>query len=88
MRALLVLTAVPLIAACTVEPPPTPAPDACGAAALQDLVGQPASALAAMTFAAPTRVLRPGMAVTMDYREDRLNIEINATERVARVFCG
>lgn len=38
--------------------------------------------------AATTRVIRPGQAVTMDFREDRLNIEVDATQRITRVHCG
>ncbi len=69
-------------------PPSLPPPDACGASALQGLLGQPASVLQAMRFAGPVRVIRPGMAVTMDYSPERLNIEIDAEEIIARVTCG
>jgi Peptidase inhibitor I78 family len=50
--------------------------------------------LAAMTFPSPTRIIEPGMAVTMDYSPERLNIwlaegrvmaEVNVIERVT---CG
>lgn len=34
------------------------------------------------------RVIRPGMAVTMDWREDRLNLEVDADNRVLTVRCG
>ncbi|KAA2284115.1 I78 family peptidase inhibitor [Arenimonas fontis] len=34
------------------------------------------------------RVIRPGMAVTMDYREDRLNLEVDEQDRVTRAYCG
>lgn len=34
------------------------------------------------------RVIRPGMAVTMDYREDRLNIEVDDAGRIERLHCG
>jgi hypothetical protein len=82
-----------LLAACTTEappvtPPPLPPEDACGAPGLQSLVGRPASVLETMKFAQPVRIIRPGMAVTMDYRADRLNIEIDARETIIRVTCG
>lgn len=60
----------------------------CGAAALQHLVGQHESVLAAMTFPAPTRIIHPGQAVTMDYLPSRLNIEIGQDGRIIRVRCG
>jgi hypothetical protein len=89
MRTLTILPALALAAACTPEAPPADAgPNECPAASLQTLVGQPESAVAAMTFATPMRLLRPGMAVTMDYRPDRLNIEVDRAGRVVRVFCG
>lgn len=34
------------------------------------------------------RVIRPGMAVTMDYREDRVNLEVDADNRVTSVRCS
>lgn len=88
------LAGAALLAACTesdpgpVVAPPQPDADACGASGLQGLVGQPASVLAAMTFAQPIRVLRPGMAVTMDYSAQRLNIELDDRDVITRVACG
>lgn len=79
-----------LLAACVPETLP-PAPDpvgSCGAAELQGLVGQPATVLETMKFAPPTRILRPGQAVTMDYSESRLNIVIDKAERIESVTCG
>lgn len=81
------------LAGCQMAPalpadPVDPGADACGAAQLQYLVGQPESVLDGMRFDAPVRVIRPGMAVTMDYRPDRLNIEIDARNRIARVHCS
>lgn len=79
------------LAACVQEPLPLPGiedPDACKASELQGLVGQPASALDTMKFSQPLRVLRPGMAVTMDYSAARLNIEVDAAETITRVSCG
>ena len=81
-----------LLMGCRADPPSQPhsaaPPDACGAADLQVLVGQSATVLETMKFAQPVRILRPGMAVTMDYRPDRLNIEIDAQEKIARVHCS
>ena len=83
-----------LLASCMqVLPPdlmPDPEPDsnACGAAELQGLVGQRASVLDTMRFSQPTRIIRPGEAVTMEYGPNRLNIEINEADRIARVSCG
>ena len=71
--------------------PETPTPDptaACGATDLQYLVGQSADRLEIMKFRRGTRIIRPGMAVTMDYSPDRLNIEIDAHEIIIRITCG
>ncbi|EKD59459.1 MAG: hypothetical protein ACD_54C01331G0005 [uncultured bacterium] len=82
-----------LLAAC-VAPAPEPLPDpmppitACGAGELQGLIGRNAAVLQTMRFAGPLRVIRPGMAVTMDYSPDRLNIEVDAREIITSVSCG
>ncbi len=88
------LLALPIaLMGCMPEPePPVPDPmpveDACGANGLQDLVGQSAKKLEVMRFGTPVRMIRPGMAVTMDYSAERLNIEINEAEIISRVSCG
>ncbi len=68
--------------------PPTPPAGTCGAPDLQYLVGQPETVLQTMKFAGPVRIIQPGMAVTMDYSESRLNIEIDRSGRIDRVTCG
>ena len=87
------IPAVLLLAACTMDMPPPvmPPPDPvnqCGAADLQGLVGQPAAVLETMRFSQPIRIILPGQAITMDYSPNRLNIEINEADRIARVSCG
>jgi hypothetical protein len=94
MRLLALLT--PVILASCVQPTLVPIEPivgvemikTCGAADLQDLVGRSAKVLETMRFGSEVRIIRPGMAVTMDYREDRLNIEIDDKETIARVACG
>lgn len=65
----------------------------CDAAAGQGFVGQPysetlQSEARAATKSDAVRVIRPGQAVTMDYRIDRLNIELDADDKVAAIRCG
>ena len=94
MTRLSLLFCLPLLAAGAEPPaPPTPEPrppagESCGAEALQGLVGQSARVLETMRFGTTTRILRPGMAVTMDYSPTRLNISIDEHERIRRVTCG
>lgn len=85
------LVAPLLLSACMDTAPATPAPadpaDECGAAALQYLVGQPQSALAAMTFPDSTRFIGPDTMVTLDFRPDRLNIAFDAAGIITSVTC-
>lgn len=68
--------------------PPTPPVGTCGAEELQYLVGQPAAVLQTMRFGQVVRVIEPGMAVTMDYAPDRLNIELDKNDVISRISCG
>lgn len=78
--------------------PAQPAPDdptlgACDAARVQRHVGRPyqdamGAQLQQEAGARSVRVLRPGDAATMDYRNDRLNIDLDAQNRIAAVRCG
>jgi hypothetical protein len=89
------LTLVLALSACTPSAPVEipigilPVEDACGASSLQDLVGQGAGALAAMTFdTTTTRFITEGDMITMDFSAQRLNIESDASGTITRVFCG
>ena len=86
----LLLCAPLLLAACVMEPMPPvdPGPDACGASELQDLVGRPGVVLDGMRFSQDVRVIQYGMAVTMDYNADRLNIWLDRRDVIERVTCG
>lgn len=93
MQKFLILSALALpmaLAACVTEGsgPATPVENACGATALQWMVGRPAAEAGRINHPGTVRVIQPGMAVTMDYRADRLNIEISEAGTIARVFCG
>ena len=78
------------LAACQTDVATAPDPMApnCGADGLQALVGGPLSAFAAPPAARAVRVIGPDMAVTMDYRPDRLNVEYDRDQVIRRVFCG
>jgi hypothetical protein len=88
------------LAGCTTTPdappmsdPMPPAAAQCHADAAQSLVGQPATAqnveLARQRAGAQvTRVLTPGQMVTMEFREARLNIYVDASNVITRVACG
>lgn len=65
----------------------------CDAAPLGNLVGRPfTDALRADALrrsgARTARVIQPGDVVTMDYRGDRLNINLTARNQVERFTCG
>lgn len=93
------LTLPVLLAACEVQgtdmPPlglpeaePVAEADTCGAARYASLVGQPKAVVDRTTFPQGTRVILPGTAVTMDFREERLNVLIDGNAVVERVYCG
>lgn len=79
-----------LIAACAPTPPPLPPvlEDTCGARDYGNLLGQDATALERVLILGPVRVIRPGDAVTMDFRPDRINFGIGPDETVIEVSCG
>lgn len=89
--------ALALAAACSAPlpaPGPAPArtalpgPDTCGRAPHVGLVGQDATALERVLIMRPVRVIRPGMAVTEEFRPDRINFEIDRAGRIAVIRCG
>lgn len=60
----------------------------CGAGALTHLIDQPVSAFEALDHQGPVRVIRPGEAVTMDYRLDRLNVVLDGQDVITDVNCS
>ena len=65
----------------------------CSADPIQSLVGNAFSEALVVdaqkrSGARAVRVIRPGQAVTMDYREDRLNIALDARDNVESLRCG
>jgi phage baseplate assembly protein gpV len=62
--------------------------DACGAAALQTLVGQDRAAVPTVDPAQDIRVFQQGAALTMDFKANRLNVELDDGGTILRVYCG
>jgi hypothetical protein len=85
------------LAACATPPPVSPAPApgtlACVAEAGAWAVGKPVSddlvaQVISDTHSKTARVIRPGQAVTMDFRGDRVNVMLDMNDKVDRVTCG
>jgi hypothetical protein len=90
IAALLVLSLITL-SACQEDTPAMPegtAHQTCAAALVTPLIGEPQSALDGLTIPQPFRIILPGMAVTMDHRPERTNIEIDDAGHISRVWCG
>ena len=94
MRAIIPLTLI--VSACApAQPPVTPDPvaGACQTEALAGMLGwrwsdaRRGEALR-VSGARSLRVIRPGDAVTMDFRADRLNVHLDARGQVDRFACG
>lgn len=88
-RALLALVA---LTGCA-ETPPVDAGGKCNADRLGTMTGRvvtPKLKQQALrrSGARTVRVIKPGMMVTMDYRQDRLNIRTDPQNRVTQISCG
>lgn len=68
--------------------PANPVPTACDAAEWQEFVGQPVHGLETATWEQPVRFIRPMTPITEDYSEERLNFDIDANEKISRIWCG
>ena len=61
--------------------------DTCGMAAYERYVGRPVSEIDRATLPQGTRIITPDMAVTMDFRAERLNIMVGTDGRVGSLRC-
>lgn len=70
-------------------PPPVPVPseDTCNANAYRGMIGQDGTALERVMLLGQVRIIRPGMAVTADYRPARINFDIGEDGRIRSVYC-
>jgi hypothetical protein len=84
------LVALILLTGCTATQAPLPSQieDTCGASEFAGLIGQNATALERTLLLGPVRVIRPGDAVTMDFRTDRVNFRIADDETIQGIDCG
>ena len=92
MKAVTTLIITVVLTGCLAASPPEPAPDTfvpnCGQDRFRGLVGQDAAILRELDLPGTTRVVKPGMALTQDYRPDRLNISIDEDGLINRVWCS
>lgn len=98
MKKLLILAPLVFVAACDLATPPINAPrgpalpaptqDTCNAAQYASLIGQDATALERVLLLGQVRVIRPGQAVTMDFRPERINFNIGPDNRIKTINCS
>jgi len=86
------LTGLLMLAACTTPAMP-PATGQCNAQGAQAYVGKVATtttveAARKAAGAALSRTIKPGQMVTMDYREERLNVDVDASNVITGFRCG
>ncbi len=90
-RHVLPLLALVALAACrpeTAEPPAPETPEICAAQEFRHLVGQSLDRLDIRTLPQPYRIIGPDMAVTLDYRPERLNVTHDAKRIIESIACG
>ena len=84
--------AKPLFKQGTALKPPADLAPSCSADSARSFVGKPGEANADKARVAAdadaVRLIRPGQAVTMDYRAERLNLKLDDKGLVAAVTCG
>lgn len=67
--------------------PATPSADACGALQYEALIGKPLTEPGVPAEGPNVRYIRPDTQVTMDFRADRLNIDIDAGGTIKGFRC-
>lgn len=65
-----------------------PPPDSCQMAAHQDLIGKHRDEIDESALPTGARVVCSGCAVTLDFRAERLNVQLGPDNRVASLRCG
>jgi len=79
----------PTISNPPIVPPVPPAPqDTCRASQNDSLIGQDATSLERVLLVGQVRVIRPGQAVTADFRPERINFDIDVNNKISSVRCG
>lgn len=95
MRLLPAAIAAPMLllaSACTTMPPPPP-PGQCNAEGARWAIGMSpdpdvVDRVTRDTGSRDVRVLHPGTPATMDYRPDRVNIDVNDRGAITGIRCG
>ena len=96
-RHIIIVAAAAIVSGCvTVEPtaaPGSPSGRVCSADSLSQFVGQSATSevgaeMLRISGAGTIRWIQPGMAVTMDFRQDRLNVQLDEQNRITDISCG
>ena len=97
MNRLWALSGAAILSACAATAANTPASSAsdvmCHADKAQYAVGKTytvelGAEVQTASGAKAMRAIRPGEAVTMDFRQDRLNLELDAQDKIIRASCG
>ena len=87
MKKMICALALAGCAATTVPQLPLAENDTCGAAGFADLIGQNVAALEVRLHLGMVRIIRPNTAVTMDYRQERINFVLDEADVITQIAC-
>ncbi|MCR9158670.1 MAG: I78 family peptidase inhibitor [Rhodobacteraceae bacterium] len=62
--------------------------ESCGAEDMSHLMGLQRAQLENIAFTQPHRILGPNDAMTLDFRGERVNFELDDSGAVVRIYCG
>lgn len=88
MPRILAALALPALAACAVVQAEGGDLAPCDAQHLAVLIGEPAEKLEEVPLPEPTRIVRPGEAVTMEHLPGRLTVRIGPRGLIQEMRCG
>ena len=97
MRSAFLIIPLALAACATTTPEPAPigsgSGHVCRKLSYEEFIGRVASSevgteLLRASGAKVIRWVQPGMMVTMDYREDRVNLHLDGKGKVVKIVCG
>jgi hypothetical protein len=65
-----------------------PVVSSCDLSRLNSYIGSQRGALSGLVFTAPMRWIEPDGRISLDYNPGRINVKVDASGLITRIYCG